>query len=56
MGQGIVTSASLLCFFNQIKKRKMKLGAFSVSLHVKDIHISKIFYEHLGFVVFSDEL
>lgn len=27
----------------------MKLGAFSVSLNVKDIHISKAFYENLGF-------
>lgn len=27
----------------------MKLGAFSVSLNVKDIHISKAFYEKLGF-------
>jgi lactoylglutathione lyase len=27
----------------------MKLGAFSVSLSVKDIHASKAFYENLGF-------
>ena len=27
----------------------MKLGAFSVSLNVKDIHKSKAFYEKLGF-------
>lgn len=27
----------------------MKLGAFSVSLTVKDIHKSKAFYENLGF-------
>ena len=27
----------------------MKLGAFSVSLAVKDIHKSKAFYENLGF-------
>jgi catechol 2,3-dioxygenase-like lactoylglutathione lyase family enzyme len=27
----------------------MKLGAFSISLAVKDIHASKAFYEHLGF-------
>ncbi|MFD1174021.1 VOC family protein [Oceanobacillus picturae] len=27
----------------------MKLGAFSVSLNVKDIHRSKAFYEKLGF-------
>ncbi len=34
----------------------MKLGAFSVSLHVTAIHISKIFYEHLGFVVFGGDI
>ncbi len=27
----------------------MKLGAFSISLSVKDIHASKAFYEKLGF-------
>lgn len=27
----------------------MKLGAFSISLAVKDIHASKAFYENLGF-------
>ncbi|MBC7884916.1 MAG: VOC family protein [Saprospiraceae bacterium] len=31
----------------------MKLGAFSVSLNVKDIKISKQFYENLGFKVFA---
>ncbi len=34
----------------------MKLGAFSVSLNVKDIHISKTFYEALGFKVFAGDL
>lgn len=29
----------------------MLLGAFSVSLNVKDIHASKAFYENLGFAV-----
>ena len=27
----------------------MKLGSFSISLTVKDIHQSKAFYENLGF-------
>ena len=27
----------------------MELGAFSISLAVKDIHVSKLFYEKLGF-------
>lgn len=34
----------------------MKLGAFSVSLSVKDIHKSKSFYETLGFSVFAGDL
>ncbi len=34
----------------------MKLGAFSVSLSVKDIKISKLFYENLGFTVFAGDL
>ena len=34
----------------------MKLGAFSVSLSVKDIRASKQFYENLGFTVFAGEL
>ncbi len=34
----------------------MKLGAFSVSLNVKDLSISKQFYEGLGFTVFAGGL
>ncbi len=36
----------------------MKLGAFSISLSVKNLQASKEFYEHLGFSVFagSDEM
>ncbi len=34
----------------------MKLGAFSVSLSVKDIKASKQFYENLGFKVFGGDL
>ncbi len=33
----------------------MELGAFSVSLAVKDIAASKIFYEKLGFTVFMGD-
>ncbi|MCI0488547.1 MAG: VOC family protein [Blastocatellia bacterium] len=33
----------------------MKLGAFSVSLAVKDIEASKLFYEKLGFTVFGGD-
>ena len=34
-----------------IKNKNMKLGAFSVSLSVKDLSTSKVFYEELGFEV-----
>jgi catechol 2,3-dioxygenase-like lactoylglutathione lyase family enzyme len=34
----------------------MKLGAFSISLAVKDIHMSKAFYEKLGFSVFGGDI
>lgn len=36
----------------------MKLGAFSISLSVKNLQASKEFYQHLGFSVFagSDEM
>jgi lactoylglutathione lyase len=33
----------------------MELGAFSVSLAVKDLEVSKIFYEKLGFQVFAGD-
>lgn len=34
----------------------MKLGAFSVSLNVSDLMVSKKFYEKLGFVVFGGDV
>jgi predicted lactoylglutathione lyase len=34
---------------------KMELGAFSVSLAVKDIHASRLFYEKLGFQSFMGD-
>ena len=34
----------------------MQLGAFSISLAVKDIHVSKTFYEQLGFQVFHGDI
>jgi catechol 2,3-dioxygenase-like lactoylglutathione lyase family enzyme len=40
----------------QTNNTNMKLGAFSVSLSVKDIKASKQFYENLGFVVFGGSL
>lgn len=38
------------------KKIEMKLGAFSISLSVKDLNKSKVFYEHLGFEVFAGDM
>lgn len=34
----------------------MKLGAFSLSLSVRDINASKLFYENLGFTAFAGSL
>jgi len=34
----------------------MKLGAFSISLSVRDINISKQFYEKLGFTKFAGDI
>jgi predicted lactoylglutathione lyase len=34
----------------------MKLGAFSISLNVKDLETSKTFYEALGFSVFGGNM
>ncbi len=34
----------------------MKLGAFSISLAVKDIHASKAFYEKFGFTSFGGNI
>ena len=34
----------------------MSIGAFSISLTVKDIKASKAFYEKLGFTVFGGEI
>jgi catechol 2,3-dioxygenase-like lactoylglutathione lyase family enzyme len=33
----------------------MELGAFSISLNVKDLEVSKSFYEKLGFQVFGGD-
>lgn len=33
----------------------MKLGAFSICLNVKDINVSKKFYENLGFKIFAGD-
>ena len=41
---------------NQVNSNSMKLGAFSVSLNVKDIKASKLFYENLGFNVLAGDI
>jgi lactoylglutathione lyase len=38
------------------KEKSMNLGAFSISLTVKDIGASKAFYEKLGFKVFHGDI
>lgn len=38
------------------EEKNMKLGAFSISLSVKDLNVSKAFYETLGFTVFAGSL
>lgn len=38
------------------KQNDMKLGAFSISLNVKDVKTSKEFYEKLGFKVFGGSM
>lgn len=37
------------------EERTMQLGAFSISLAVKDIAVSRAFYEKLGFSVFGGD-
>ena len=38
------------------KENNMDLGAFSVSLSVKDLKVSKKFYENLGFIQLGGDL
>src|SRR5438270_2965166 len=40
---------------NQPKESTMNLGAFSISLAVKDLEASRKFYEKFGFKVFAGE-
>lgn len=41
---------------NNFKNESMKLGAFSVSLSVKDLKVSQAFYEKLGFSALGGDL
>lgn len=38
-----------------LEEELMELGAFSISLNVKDLMVSKAFYENLGFRVFGGD-
>ncbi|HMR90528.1 MAG TPA: VOC family protein [Saprospiraceae bacterium] len=51
-----MTEPSNTIIQSQNKLEAMKLGVFSVSLNVKDLTISKVFYENLGFTVFAGDL
>lgn len=50
------TKASTFGTDKYLKFYDMELGAFSMSLSVKDIHKSKAFYETLGFSVFAGDI
>lgn len=52
----INTSYPTSDYIESSKHTTMKLGAFSVSLSVKDLGKSKLFYENLGFVAFAGSM
>jgi len=53
-GMGFVPFEIFATSKNELQSAdSLKLGAFSVSLSVKDLNASKQFYEDLGFVVFG---
>ena len=54
--QQVETKLSETTLTNQSKKETMKLGAFSASLSVKDLKVSKVFYENLGFEVLAGSM
>ncbi len=70
--RGLLTSLVTVCYLNAAfaqksinnfteinkteKQNKMKLGAFSISLNVKDLKTSKEFYEKLGFNPFAGSM
>ena len=50
------SQSSAVIFNSTHKSDPMQLGAFSISLNVKDLVISKEFYENIGFSVFAGDL
>lgn len=55
-GQSTATFRQSDIIPNEEKADNIKLGAFSVSLSVKDLKTSKLFYETLGFQVFGGSM
>jgi catechol 2,3-dioxygenase-like lactoylglutathione lyase family enzyme len=51
-----LAAAFCLGFISNTKRDDMNLGAFSMSLSVKDLKTSKEFYENLGFTVFGGDM
>ena len=49
----VIVASFCLGFISNKKEETMKVGAFSMSLSVKDLKTSKEFYENLGFTVFG---
>jgi len=52
----LLSQSSVVNFNSPHKSEPMKLGVFSISLNVKDLVVSKEFYENLGFSVFAGDL
>lgn len=55
----IVAIAAAFCLgfiTNQSQQDTMKTGAFSMSLSVKDLQVSRVFYENLGFTVLGGSM
>lgn len=48
-----LAAAFCLGFISKPKEETMNVGAFSMSLSVKDLKASKEFYENMGFTVFG---
>jgi len=56
LGLQIISKSLVINETSGKKEQNMELGAFSISLAVKDIHASKAFYEKLGFEAFGGDI
>jgi predicted lactoylglutathione lyase len=54
-GSAMITNTTLTTSTIIKKEKTMQLGAFSVSLNVKDLAVSKAFYQKLGFEPFGGD-